>query len=369
MNDQRTRTQPSQQRTQPTRQEQKPQQQEIPVAGAGDQAPAVYKLPEPIARRGISEEQWRTLKDNLYPGATNDSCLMVWDYCKARGLDPMKKPCHIVPMEVTVKERAADGRMTERKEWRDVVMPGIYEYRTTAHRTGLYLGHEEPVYGEFVDSLGVSEAPEWCLFVVLKWNEKAQRETKFPVCIYFDEICATKRDGNNGYIANARWKKAPIQMLTKCAEAAALREAFPEELGGSHTDDEMEGRVIGEDSPAIVTGKTHTDIAAEALRARMGKPKPDDRVVAQQSKPKEPQAEVPRAAEVPRGTPEDEKIPWEQVDKPDAEWIKDLRACTSMDAIQHVWANFLDSNADRTADYIEIESVMHYMAERLGAPK
>jgi hypothetical protein len=36
----------------------------------------------------------------LFPGANPNSVLLVWDYCLARKLDPLKKPCHIVPMEV-----------------------------------------------------------------------------------------------------------------------------------------------------------------------------------------------------------------------------------------------------------------------------
>jgi hypothetical protein len=36
-----------------------------------------------------------------------------------------------------------------------------------------------------------------------------------------------------------------IQMLTKCTEAAGLREAFPDEFGGEATADELEGREMG----------------------------------------------------------------------------------------------------------------------------
>jgi phage recombination protein Bet len=193
------------------------------------------QLPEPVARRGISEPQWRTLINNLYPGAAAESVLMVVDYCIARKLDPLKKPCHIVPMEVK-DAKTGDYR------WRDVVMPGIYEYRTTASRTGLYLGHSKPTYGERVEHLGVL-APEYCEFIVYKWNPQAGIRAEFPVEIRFSEVVATKKDKKTGEIfANGRWARAPQQMLTKCAEAAALREAFPDELGGTATVEEMEGQ-------------------------------------------------------------------------------------------------------------------------------
>lgn len=191
-------------------------------------------LPEPAMRRGITEPQWRTLMDNLYPGANPKSVAMVWDYCVARRLDPLKKPCHIVPMNVK------DAR-TGQYNWRDVVMPGIYEYRATAQRTGEYLGHSTPEYGPIVEYKNVP-APEWCAMTIYRWNPLAKMKAEFPVRVEFKEIAATKKNGD----INERWTDAPKQMLTKCTEAAGLREGFPDELGGTHTVEEMEGRIMNE---------------------------------------------------------------------------------------------------------------------------
>lgn len=194
------------------------------------------QLPAPVARRGITEAQWRTLMNNLFPGAKSDSVLMVWDYCVARKLDPMKKPCHIVPMQV----KSHKGEY----EWRDVVMPGIYEYRTTATRTGLYMGHSKPAYGPIIEHLG-KNVPEWCELTVYRWIPEAKQRAEYPVQLRFEECCATKRNKNSGHLElNQRWATAPQQMLTKCCEAAALREAFPDELGGTHTAEEMEDQSI-----------------------------------------------------------------------------------------------------------------------------
>jgi phage recombination protein Bet len=192
-------------------------------------------LPPSVTSRGLDVAMWNTLQNSLFPGAKADSVLMAVDYCKARGLDIMKKPCHIVPIWVK------DGM-------RDVVMAGIYEYRITAHRTKQYLGHDKPVYGEVEDYLGVY-APEWCEMTVKRLHEPTGQVIEYPVRVYFREVCATKktkgRDGEpDTYAVNERWTKAPIQMLTKCTEAAALREAFPDELGGTSTEDEMYGKVI-----------------------------------------------------------------------------------------------------------------------------
>jgi len=192
-------------------------------------------LPEPVLRRGITEPQWRTLANNLFPGADPKSVLMVWDYCIARKLDPMKKPCHIVPMEVKDAKTGNYG-------WRDVVMPGIYEHRTTATRTGQYLGHSPVEYGPIAECMGVG-APEWCAMTMYRWNADAKMRAEFPVRVLFREAVAVTKDRKTGeWKANSRWSKAPVQMLTKCAEAAGLREAFPDEIGGEQTAEEMDGQ-------------------------------------------------------------------------------------------------------------------------------
>lgn len=214
------------------------------------EAKPLAQLPEPVTRRGITEPQWRTLMNNLYPGADPSSVLMVWDYCVARQLDPLKKPCHIVPMEV---KDSKSGNYY----WRDVVMPGIYEYRTTAHRTGLYMGHTKPAWGPIVEHLG-HMVPEYCEITVYRWSPEAKERTEYPVQVFFAEICSTRKDKRTQEVGlNARWSKAPRQMLAKCTEAAALREAFPEALGGTHTVEEMEGKALDED--VVATANSRVD--------------------------------------------------------------------------------------------------------------
>jgi phage recombination protein Bet len=186
-----------------------------------------------LQERSITNPQWHTLSKSLYPGASQASVLMVIDYCRARNLDPLKKPCHIVPMQIKV-----NGDY----EWRDVILPGIYELRTTAMRTGLYLGHSKPEYGPEIEFMGV-KAPEYVDLVIYRWSEAAQMKAEFPVRTLFSEVCGTTWDKQaKAPKVNARWAKAPIQMLVKCAEAAGLREAFPDELGGQMTVEEMEGQ-------------------------------------------------------------------------------------------------------------------------------
>ena len=95
---------------------------------------------------------------------------------------------------------------------------------------------------------------------IYRWNPIANTRAEFPVEVLFAEVVAVTKDKKTGeYKANSRWSRAPQQMLTKCAEAAGLREAFPDEIGGEQTAEEMEGQ-------------RHTDILTEPVQAL---PKPE----------------------------------------------------------------------------------------------
>lgn len=210
-------------------------------------------LPAPVARRGISEPVWRALCTSVFPGASSESVLMAWDYCKARNLDPLKKVVHIVPMYVK------DAK-TGNKEWRDVVMPGIAELRTTAHRTKQYAGIDEPEFGSEIEYKGVS-APKWCRVSVYRMLGK--QRCKFTHTEYFEEIVAEKSDGK----VNPMWEERPYGQLAKCAEAGALRKAFPEELGNEYTAEEMHGRQIIVDSTATRVDDSASSAAATETTA------------------------------------------------------------------------------------------------------
>lgn len=222
-----------------------------------------------LAERSITAAQWHTLSKSLFPGARAESVLLAVDYCRARNLDPLKKPCHIVPMEIK-------NPQTGQYEWRDVVLPGIYELRTTAQRTGEYLGHSRPEYGEPIEHGGVT-APEWCEMTMYRWNAQAKERAEFHVRVYFKEVCGMK-----GKEANRRWKQAPIQMLTKCTEAAGLREAFPDEFGGQMTFEEMEGQRQTID---VTPQKSVTDLNAALGLQPAREPGEDDEPFAQPEDP------------------------------------------------------------------------------------
>lgn len=233
---------------------------------------------------GVKPYQYKTIKDNMFPDASPAAVVSYLRYCSGRKLDPYKRPAHIVPMWDRVKDPET-GQWTSRK--REVVLPGIYEYRTTAARTGLYGGHSQPQYGDNVMCYG-RKVPEWVAMTFYRWNPLAKQWTAFPIQTWFEEVAGTvpefelneagypkKNDKNQkiptgNQLLNARWSKAPRQMLVKCCEAAGLREAFPEELGGEPTADEMDAWT---GQPVESEGETTTSPRA-SLQDRLAGAKP-----------------------------------------------------------------------------------------------
>lgn len=175
-----------------------------------------------------------TLQTSLFPGAKAASIAAVLDYCEAAGLNVMLKPVHIVPMSV----KLPNGKY----EYRDVVMPGINHYRTQASRTRTYMGKSEPEWGpdrELMFGDFKIVVPEWCKVTVKRLV--GGHIAEFTAQEYWTENYATK--GKDSTTPNAMWQKRPKGQLHKCAEAQALRMAFPELVGGE-TAEEMEGKVI-----------------------------------------------------------------------------------------------------------------------------
>lgn len=221
------------------------------------------------------------LQNSIYPGAKLESIKMVTSYCRAGGLDPLQKPVHIVQMDVSTGEKNDKG--WDIKVKRDVILPGIGLYRTQAARTGEYLGQSEPEFGptkvlkfrekktEYVDGRSVEkwvdaeiEYPEWCKVTVSRRLHTGDiaKHTAYERWI---ENYATK--GYDG-APNSMWKKRPYGQLAKCAEAQALRKAFPE-IGAAPTAEEMEGKSF-DDAPSGTTidGGTGEIIQKPAAPAR-----------------------------------------------------------------------------------------------------
>lgn len=185
------------------------------------------------------------LQSSLYPGANASSIRMVMGYCRAAGLDPMQKPVHIVPMW---------DKNT--KSMRDVIMPGVNLYRTQAMRSGECAGVSEPEFGPDVTAKlsGVDVTyPQWCR-VTVKRRLPTGEVVDFTAREFWLENYATA--GKDSGAPNAMWKKRPYGQIAKCAEAQALRKAFPE-IAAQPTAEEMEGK-----SMHVMDTPDHQDGAA-----------------------------------------------------------------------------------------------------------
>lgn len=211
-------------------------------------APAIAKEFE------IQPAEWRVLVEQIFPSArTVEAVMMALAYCKRRQLDIYKRPVHIVPMYSAVK-----GEMVE------TVWPGIAEIRTTASRTGEYAGIDAVEFGPLQERKFVGEVekwvkpesggravkkpvevtkivryPEWASVVVYRMNRGVR--CAYHAKIFWEETYASIGRTD---LPNEMWSKRPRGQLDKCVEAAALRKAFPEELGNTYAAEEMEGRSI-----------------------------------------------------------------------------------------------------------------------------
>lgn len=238
--------------TQSRRQTEQAPQQQNQVASI---EPSRLPISPSVAKEfDIKPTEWRVLVDQIFPAAKSvEAIMMALAYCRKRNLDIFKKPVHIVPMWSSAK-----------KQMVETVWPGIAEIRTTASRTGDYAGIDEVEFGPIVERAfeGMVEQwedrqkvtnkvtktvrfPEWAKVTVYRMNRGIR--CAFTARVFWEEMYAS---AGKSELPNDMWAKRPRGQLDKCVEAAALRKAFPEELGNVYAAEEMEGRELS-DGPVI----------------------------------------------------------------------------------------------------------------------
>jgi phage recombination protein Bet len=186
-------------------------------------------------RFGIDRTQWKALVEAVFPMAKSpDSVVLALAYCRARRLDPFKRVVHIVPIWDSARSCEVE-----------TVWPGIAEHRTTAMRTGNFGGFDAAAFGPTIEETfeGATKKgpvsvkmkyPEFCQITVYRMVD-GQRVAVPGPRVYWREYFSKLGRAN---VPNDRWQRAPFQMIEKCAEAAALRRAFPEEFGDEATVEE-----------------------------------------------------------------------------------------------------------------------------------
>ena len=166
----------------------------------------------------FNDDQVKLIKSTIAKNATDDELQLFLYQAQKTGLDPLARQIHFVKrgQQMTI-QTAIDG------------------FRAIAARTGQHAGTSDGIFDGVAkdkDSYGNEfERPE-----------KASVIVKKIVQGLVTEFSATARWGE--YFPGAKqgfmWTKMPYTMLEKCAEAKALRKAFPEDLSGMYTNDEMQ---------------------------------------------------------------------------------------------------------------------------------
>ena len=176
-----------------------------------------------------SQDQVKLIRDTFAKGASESEFQLFLAVAQKKGLDILSRQIHLV-------------KRWDAKAQREVceIQTGIDGYRLIADRTGRYEGQSGPFWcgadGQWVDVWLATEPPRAAKIGV--WRAGC-REPFWGVAL-FSEYCQTYKDKASGQTRpNPMWSRMPAAQLAKCAEALALRKAFPAEMSGIYTSEEM----------------------------------------------------------------------------------------------------------------------------------
>ena len=200
----------------------------------------------------FTREQIDLIKQTVAKGATDAELQLFLYTSKRTGLDPLTRQIHAIK-----RWDSAAGKETM------AIQTGIDGYRLVANRTGQHAGTTDVLYDR-----EDAEHPNWAKVTVQRWVNGQVAE--FPATARWKEYAAYKKDGR----PMALWAKMPYLMLGKCAEALALRKAFPQELAGIYTFEEMEPETKIEVAAPVISGSGPAAAPEEQPRRTQPEGKP-----------------------------------------------------------------------------------------------
>lgn len=159
------------------------------------------------------------LKETLCKGSTDQEFQLFINICQRTGLDPFMK--QVFPV------KRWDSKL---KRESMTVQTSIDGYRLIADRSGTYAPGREPTY-QYDKEGNIISATAYVKKLTKDntWHEVA-------ATAYYEEYCQRTKEGQPTQF----WLKMKHTMLAKCAEALALRKAFPADLNNIYTQEEMQ---------------------------------------------------------------------------------------------------------------------------------